>query len=132
MLFVAPAVRLKLLSPTMLKGGLLELVAVPVSVPPPVFWTVNIRSLVDPTVTSPKFSDDGVTLSAGGGEPVPLTERSTLPPLDVNPMVPFEVTAEVGLKRMVTLWLAPAPPANGLAGDWVLKGLAVEAVTVRV
>ena len=50
-----------------------------------------------------------VTVIVGGVEPVPLTEREVLPPLDVKATVPFEVTAEVGLNRTVTLWLSPAP-----------------------
>src|SRR5439155_1007550 len=59
----APAARLKELPETTEKGAVVA--ALPVRVPPPVFWTVNVRSDDVPTGTLPKSCEGGVTLIAG-------------------------------------------------------------------
>jgi hypothetical protein len=55
--WLCPAVKLKGLPATTLKGALA--LAVPVRVPPPVFWTVKSLSLELPTLTLPKSSEPG-------------------------------------------------------------------------
>src|SRR3990172_12042685 len=62
---VSLAARLKELSPTILNGALV--LALPVSVPPPVFWTVKARSFVVPAFTLEKLRDGGLTAKTGDG-----------------------------------------------------------------
>jgi hypothetical protein len=40
----------------MMRNAPVDVVAVPDTVPPPVFWTVNVRSAELPTFTVPKFT----------------------------------------------------------------------------
>ena len=49
---------------TILNGEDVE--ALPLSVPPPTFCTVNVRSAELPKYTLPKFCEGGVTLIVGG------------------------------------------------------------------
>src|SRR3990170_8637556 len=86
-----------------------EAEAFPVRVPPPMFWTVKLRSAELPRVTLPKSCEAGVTLIAGGAVPVPVTPRETLPPLEVKLTFPVTLTGAVGAKRTTTAWVAPAP-----------------------
>lgn len=58
-----PAPRLKEPPETTLKGALV--VALPVSVPPPVLLTVKVRSALPPTGTLPKFWELGETERVG-------------------------------------------------------------------
>jgi hypothetical protein len=59
----------------MLNGA--DAVAVPTSVPTPVFCTVNVRSAVVPTRTEPKSRDGGDTTIWGPG----IVHRSASPSL---------------------------------------------------
>ena len=59
------AVRLYGLPDTILKGA--DTLALPDSVPPPVFCTVKVLFDVAPTWMDPKSSEDGVSEIAGGG-----------------------------------------------------------------
>src|SRR5262249_2266274 len=61
---VAPRGRLKEPPERMLKGGAAE--TVPVSVPPPVFWTTKFGSVGVPMPRVPKFWEGGVTDGLGG------------------------------------------------------------------
>src|SRR3990170_96464 len=54
-----------------------EAEAFPVRVPPPMFWTVKLRSAELPRVTLPKSCEAGVTLIAGGG--TTRVHRSAVP-----------------------------------------------------
>ena len=56
--------RLKEPPETMLNGEFAD--ALPVRIPPPVFWTTNVLSTEPPTATVPKSCEVGVTDRAGG------------------------------------------------------------------
>ncbi|MBI4382170.1 MAG: hypothetical protein HY574_13410, partial [candidate division NC10 bacterium] len=77
-----------------------------------------------------------MTLSDGSGvggvTPVPVTEGDALPPLEVKVTLPLNVAADEGLKRTVTLWLAPAPRLNDAAPTMVKPVADVEALPVSV
>src|SRR2546422_204882 len=62
--WLCPALRLKELPETMLKGAVVE--TLPVSVPPPVFCTVKLLSAELPTLMSPKLREAGLTETATG------------------------------------------------------------------
>jgi hypothetical protein len=53
-----------------------------------------------------------VTATVRAEVPVPATAGDALPPLEVKLTFPEYVAADVGLKRIVTLWLAPAASEN--------------------
>ena len=53
-------------------------VAVPLTTPPPVFWTVKVRSAEPPTGTLPKDRELGVTLIVGGGTVTVAVQRSAV------------------------------------------------------
>jgi hypothetical protein len=85
---LTPAVRLKELPETTLKG--LETLAVPDTVPPPVFVSVKLRSAEPPTPTAPKLTvPEGMTARAGAASPVPVTVRLAEPPLEVKETLPL-------------------------------------------
>src|SRR5882724_11250276 len=81
---VAPTVRLKEPPERMRKGGAAE--TVPVSVPPPVFWTTKFRSAVLPTLTVPKFRESGVTDRLGGTGVPPIWIALIHVPQFVSPL----------------------------------------------
>src|SRR5574341_712011 len=73
-----------------------------------------------------------MTVIEPGLTPVPVTEGEVLPPLEVKPTLPLNGAADGGLKRTVTLWLAPAPRLNE-APPTMLKPVAdVEMLRVSV
>src|SRR2546426_414359 len=77
--WLTPWTRLKEPPETMLKGGVVE--ALPVRIPPPVFWTTKVLSTEFPTFTVPKSCEPGVTERTGGPGVSPsrsaLSARST-------------------------------------------------------
>ena len=85
-----------------------DTLAVPLKVPPPVFWTVKLLSKLVPVSIDPKSWLDGVTDSVGGAYALPLTGRLAPPP-PVNDTFWLCVPADVGLYRTVTVWLWLAP-----------------------
>ena len=86
----------------MLKGE--EVVAFPVSVPPPLLVTVKVRVLLLPTPTVPKSREAGDTESMGGFVPLPVRLTLAVPPLLLTlTLLPLKVPAPVGLKRTVTV-----------------------------
>jgi hypothetical protein len=130
--WLAPPARLNDTPETTLNGVMAD--AVPVSVPPPVFVTVNELFADPPTATDPKFTVVGVMERAGGDTgdvPVPVTAAEIVPPFDVNVTLPVTVPAAVGPNRTPTVWLAPParlkdPPVT------TLNGAVVDAVPVSV
>src|SRR6266849_3695165 len=82
----------------MLKG--VEVDAVPVNVPPPVFWTVKFLSAELPRMTLPKSWELGVTAMTGAGIVVSTEPRSPVAVLkyDCQPdrMVSILVVSALG------------------------------------
>src|SRR2546428_8875989 len=130
--WLVPAVRPNEPPETTPNGAAMD--AVPVSVPPPEFVTVNERSTDPPTVTTPKSTVVwGATDKVGPGMavPVPVTEGEAVLALELKVAVLAKVPAAVGLNRATTVWLVPAPRLNALP-ETTLKGTTLEAVPVRV
>ena len=81
----------------------------PVTVPlPPVFCTVNVRFELLPTVTSPKFREEGVTVISGPEIPLPKTALLLLPTLLPKIASSLRLPDDVGLNLMVVIREAPA------------------------
>src|SRR5512145_1115897 len=64
--------------------------------------------------------------------PVPLTSRETLSPSAVKLTFTLAVADVVGVKRTVTVWVAPDAPRVNELPDTMLKGAEVNAVPETV
>ena len=110
-----------------LKGS--EVDAVPVNVPPPVFWTVKFLSAEFPRVTLPKSWELGVTEITGAGTvvsieprpPVAVAKYDCQPERMVSILVMSALCAVVppGIRRMNACFqvVVGLTPENPLLGD---------------
>ena len=93
------AVKLMAAPETKLKGAGAQ--AVRLRVPPPLFCTVRVSSLLLPTLTPPKFTVVGLTVSTGPWVPVPRRVRVGVPPLELRLTLPCAGPTLLGVKRRV-------------------------------
>jgi len=73
----------------------------------------------------------GVTLTVAAA-PLPVAIAELLPPFAVKLTVALAVAVVVGVKRTVTVWLAPTPPRVKRLPDTMLKGAEVDAAPETV
>ena len=108
--------------PLSVNSALLEVADVTVTLDP-LAVSVPVRFALDPTVTLPKFNDDGETASVAGI--VPLPERGIdkfgFGAFDVIDKEPLAEPLAVGVKVTVKLTLCPAVSVRGTVSPVKVK-----------